>query len=490
MSTWGLCRSFIPKGRPVGGHSEGGSAALMFCVLFLPLLFLLFTLFLDVTSYFRQQQRAQQVLDEAVQHASRFLPRVALARQAVLDYVARALDSGVAPEVEVDSDHVFASLQESVPLSFAQFFIPGVGVRYQALASARISPIDVYIAVDVSRLVAPASPSETDQFLHTSLFSSFFAHDFPALFPEVDQDPRYLTALCFNRVFSAIKRTALGIHAIAAGSMLNRAGMGVYPSQYALRDVRRSGIVQDVVASGMSEGLFPEYHRIDGDAEWCAAAAQFERVALHEFGFPTVPRDIPVHFLPGSSTEIVDGDAQLIPENLPSLRAADALWAAVAHAEFPQTDVVLHEVRSRLAPMHSSARGGLTNSSEQIGIVISSDVPWIFDGAAYHRFGSHSQVESALKSALGGYRELAQQSPSRRFQLFYVILLDERTRDEVRTHQGALDRTFREVAEDAFLGGVLPNLALRVLFVESPEEAVAKLSAALAMSGRQSVLAR
>jgi hypothetical protein len=462
----------------------------MFCVLFLPLLFLLFTLFLDISSYFREQQRAQQALDEAVQHASRFLPRVDLARQAVRDYVARTLDSSVSPEVEVSADRVFASLQESVPLSFAQFFLPGVGVSYQALSSARVSPIDVYIAVDVSRLVAPAAPSETDQFLHPALVSSFFAYDFRTLFPEIELDPRYLTALCFNRVFSSIKRAALAIHSIAAGSTLNRVGMGVYPAQYALEDVRRAGLVQDVVTSGMSEGLFPEYHRIDGDAAWCAAAAQFERVATHEFSFPAGPRDIPVHFAPIGSDEIVNRDAQLIPENLPSLRASHALWSAVAHAELPQTDVVLQEVSSRLAPQHAAARGGLTNSSEQVGILISSDVPWTYDGVSYHRFGSHPEVENKVKRALRSYRELAQQSPNRRFQLFYVILLDERNRDEVITYQDALDRTFREVAEDAFLGGMLPNLALRVLFVESPEDAVTRLSTALAMSGRQSVLAR
>ncbi len=470
---------------------ESGSTAIMFGALFVPLFFLLFSLFLDLSSYYREQQRAQLAVDEAVLHAARLLPDVTRARNAAQMYLSRFGELTEAANIRIDSDLVTLELASSTPLTFAQFFLPGVAVPFTAFSTARVDPIDAYIAVDISRNVAPRVPAETDLFLQSGLHSTFFSYDFPAIYPEIPNDSRYLTSQCFNRVFSTLKRTALGLHDYLAGSRLNSVGMGVFPSQFAIRDVRRPGIVQDIVGAGEAEGIFPEYHRTLGDAEWCAAAAQFERVALEEFGFPAGLSGIPSHFNPpGEAGLVVTSDARLNPSYLGQLRASEALWSAVAHTDPPQIDIVLHELKSRITPLVQNGRGGLSNHTDHIAVVFSPDLPWAVVNAEFRKFGDDSRVSDQLREALMGYRALALSNPTRRVQLFYVVLLDEIFRAGVLAQKSELEQLFFEVSQGVLTGGALPNLSLRAMFVESPEEALRKVSSAIALSGRQAVLAK
>jgi hypothetical protein len=478
-------------------RSEAGATALFFVSVLLPLLFLLFSIALDVSAYFRAQQQAQLALDEAAMQATRFLPFTSLAQGAATTFLERYGELLQGTVVEVESDRVLLSLRKDVPITFAQFFLPGVGIPLESYASARVVPSDIYLAMDSSRLVGPGNPQETELFLENFPTATFFEYDLPSAPDNPDQGPRYRTALCFNPLFSTVKRAAIEIHEYLAGFRFNAVGVGVFPAPDGLLDIRPFSLTSSLIESGAPEGFFPAglvYDRIT--AEWCGAAASFERVSA-EYYFPSRQSGIPQLVsidAPGES--IIDATSYSFnPNYAPAVSLIEALWSVPVQKTEPQSDVVLGQLLSRIGGASFSARGGAQNAAHRVGILLSADVPWAVvpdgtGGLVSRRFGSDAQVEAQMGQALGAFRTFAAQSQLSQVDLFYAVVTNAQSQAAVEGQRGALEGLFERSRSDPATGEVQENFNARLIVASSAEEMRRRIAAALVLSGKNVVLSK
>jgi len=476
---------------------ESGATALFFVAVLLPMFFLLFSIALDVSAYYRTQQQAQLVLDEAAMHSARFLPFKESARNAATTFLARYLPLTAGAEIQAESDRMTISLEQEVPITFAQFFIPGAGIGLSSFASARVVPSDVYIAVDSSRLSGPESPGQTETFLANEPTATFFEYDLPSAAENPDQSPRYRTALCFNPAFGALKRAAIEIHEYLAGFRFNAVGVGVFPAPDGLLDLRPFSMTESLRQSGAPEATFPVglvYSRIT--AEWCAAAAQFERLSSqYRFPEPQVGIEQLVSIdAPGES--LIDAlSFNYRPSYASAVSLIESVWSVPVQATESQIDVVLNQMLSRMAGVSFSERGGVQNTPHRVGILLSSDVPWaiVADSSgtmSSSRFGSDARVGEQVLQAIRTYRAFAAQNLTSQVDLFYAVVTSASTEAAVEDQRVALQALFEDGRRDPLSGEIQENFNVRLVIAGSAEEMRRSIAAAFLLSGRNVVLSR
>lgn len=362
---------------------ENGSMTFFVAFVVLPVMFLLFSLSLDLATYFRETQRAQKILDDAAMYGYRFLPFTSQAESAIRAYLAE--DKQLSDKVELNVTPDFISLSVNFPahISFAKLIGADVQVPVTAITRVRGTPFDTFIAIDSSAYLGPAVLGGTawgDALEWPA--AQFFSVLNPLKDNLVPVDPRNLTQQCFNPAFSQLKVSAISAYEYLAGFSLNAVGVGFYPSNVTFMDLAR-----EVTPSGSRDGTngeadLPLYRSPFSQSEYCAATAAYETNHLG-YRFPTSNSTITGLWSPpqGKPDMITNGSYEFNPEYQSYLQTSEVIWSrALQQGAMPNIDEVLIELRARLIAAKPVAadhrhRGGLVNKMVKVGIIFAGDVP-------------------------------------------------------------------------------------------------------------------
>ena len=449
--------------------SEQGTFMLFFAAGILPLLMFMMALSIDITSYMRADERLQETADDAAILAWHYLPYQIQALEAVNRFISqRGLSGTIAqlrmaparPGSENFNDEFEVILEQQQSLTFMSFLAQDAALQLRAISRTRSTPSDVYIAVDRSAYVAPSllsdpwnNPEVSDYFRNNAPFTEFIEPENGLL---VTKAPAaFMTQLCFNPYFAAMKKTALTLYEYLAALGRNGVGIGVFPgvgTEYLrnLRAVLRPGQYADCKTIGSGEAFplqiaavrnqqdYYEYASVRlGASSWCAAAAaqddNFTAFAPYGIGNSSRIEKIWKSFssIPKNKNEItrVDRDDVVFNSDYQSdLSVREALWSAIAKNAVPNSRGVLDAVISNLAITPDSEaidgvaiRGGLIGTSTRTGIILAGDIPY-FNGI---RFDNQADsVAAQLSQSLLVLRKLVTDNPNLRFKLVYIIVGD------------------------------------------------------------------
>jgi len=430
--------------------SERGSVLLFVSTVVVPMLFLLFTLSVDLGEYYSRTQRAQKIVDDASLYAHRFLPSQENARRAAQIYLSQnqtELGTSLGHlNIETSSDMVSIAYEGQSPLTFASWFSDNSGISYSVFARTRSTPLDVYLALDTSSYLAPSLQGNAWDDATAWPAASFFEHE--KIFYKEDQathqfvravDARVVTQQCFNSVFSREKEAGIKIYDILSSFNLNSIGLGFFPGYILPLDQARN-----VEKGGRRAGQdqFPgeasfdtEHGSLYSSNVYCTAAAEREtthdayRFPTHNLQFATGIND-PLK----PANRIIPGTFEFDREYLPYMEARDVIWSRAVN---PVSDTKIDEV---LSLVHSSLmvapggveRQGLVDAPAKVAIVIAGDVPRI----GQSRFPDVS-VKTALSSEFDKWREEISKYKAN-VNLFYVVF----------PHQGINDPNWVETLSE------------------------------------------
>lgn len=394
MCSTGFIKESIQRSR-----RQGGSLTLFIALIVFPLLFGLFSLSLDVSNYFTVSQRAQKVADDAVLYSYRFLPSVNDARSALQMYVSQyANNLGVADpanptQIEVDNDFVNLTYRARFPLTFAGLLGLDVSLPVIVRASARSTPLDLFLAMDSSSYLAPnLMGNEIWGAVSDWPAAHFFANElqfYRTLAGETSSNPDDLinpaivTQQCFNPAFSAEKQAAIKIYDYLATFQLNHLGVGFFPGYGRALDISREVVKSGVRPGGQGEADFNDFYgSVYHKDVYCAAAAEKE-LNHQAYRFPGHSSTI------GSTVNCPQSAAQSMvspitreidPDYKPCMQARQVIWARSINPTPDQNfPAVLAEMSGALmgtASRESEAgRTGLDNSVSKVGVILAGDVP-------------------------------------------------------------------------------------------------------------------
>jgi Flp pilus assembly protein TadG len=467
-------------------YSERGSFMLFFAAGIFPLLVFMMALSLDVTNYMRADQRLQEVADDAALLAWRYLPYKAQAIEAVRLFIAQRGLAGAVSEIRMAparpgsedfNDEFEVVLEEQQPLTFMSYLVEDAALPLRSVARARITPVDVYIAVDRSSYVAPSllsdpwiNPVWSVYFRDQAPFNSFIN---PETGLEVTTAPaQFMTQLCFNSYFANIKRTAINLYEYFSSAGRNGVGIGVFPgigieNLRNIRGVLRPGqnVEPSIVGSGEAKALqnFPSRNEQDyfyysgvrlGASSWCAAAAasdnsidvaapisysREEISTIHKIWKPLGKNQADITKLDGD-------DVIFNPDYQSALTVRESLWSTIAKPVTPNSRAVMDTIIANLAKgpdtelLNGKAiRGGLTGTSTRTGIILAGDVPHINNS----RFKNESDAVSIeLKESFSVLRQLITDNQNLRMKMVYVVI-DDSSRPAITELTEIQDRTSR-----------------------------------------------
>lgn len=397
---------------------ERGSFSFLMIVFALPVLFLLFTLTLDVGTYLARVEKDQRVLDDAALYAYKFLPDREMAEQMAREYLARHEDvvqgSTLAVSSNPSENAVTIELQNATELTFARLF----GILTGAVAGsftlperifsvARGTPFDVFIALDASGSLGPrfdmgqcigSAWSDVEATVPSSFFTASDAvYCRTPSGGTVTVDPLLLTQQCFNERFSAVKRSAIRATEFFAGFGLNQIAVGVFPG------LSPGGGAVDLVRelspvpAPPAAARFLTYEGLVSATTWCGAIADHP------------PADVPAYRYETNAGTGVDRvvrsavSGKMVPNPAFSPAVSDLLWMQPTR-EGMSGDIgdLLSTVRSQLlgAPVLGS-RGGMSGLNTKVALIFLGGLP-VLGGT---RFASSSDaVATALTSQIQSLR--------------------------------------------------------------------------------------
>lgn len=457
--------------RMSGRMSERGSFLLFFAAAILPLIGFMMLLSLDISVYFKAEQKLQEAADDAALLAWRYLPYQSLAINAVKDLVKQRGLSGslsYAGMATADgsssanfNDEFEVVLEQQIQPVFGSFISGSIKFPIRSIARSRSTPVDIFIAVDRSQYIAPASINEiwgsfsdsSKYFRDSAPFTSFIDHK-TSLPVSREQAAIYMTQLCFNLYFSQLKSTALNIYEYLAGAGRNGIGMGVFPGieldpMFTLRPLLRpaeqvrpniadSG--EAMALQGAASGFFQDSYYYDknqlGASSWCAAAAeqemQFKAPVSYGADDSAPITKIWKPAFSGTNERQVSfnssGEVVFNPAYQSFLTLRESLWSAVAKNSLPDSSAVIDSAIVQLAQgpdsesyNHQSVRGGLTGTSTKTAIILAGDVPY-YRGMRFER--ESDPVAARLASSISIIRELVVENPELRVKVIFIIADD------------------------------------------------------------------
>lgn len=412
-------------------RSKCGSISFFVVALYLPLLFLLFTLSLDLATYYRQSENLQQTLDDAALYAYRFLPFKAEAERALKTYLAKEGDLSKYVKINMEDDTLSLLLDSSVDLTFAKLLGVEAPIPIQAYSKVRGTVFDALVVLDTSAYMAPSNLMSAAGTWGDSSWrpASFFLDMEPPLIKDgVEADPLKLTQRCFNPALNPLKLSAIKTYEYLSAFKLNGVGLGFYPGTGVFMDTAR--YVSSVREGGEAELPFdPGVGLVR--ASYCAAISESaENAGLTHYQLPGVNSDM------ASSYNADSGPINLLsytplsfnPEYAPFFSARQAVWyRPIADRDFTHDfSGVLSEVRAQLVGTPSGTeRGGLTNKAVKSAIIFAGDVPWIADEVRGYAFRFPAdEVKSSLLTEIELLKNIIAQEGTN-FKLYYVALEHE-----------------------------------------------------------------
>lgn len=415
---------------------------LLFSVIVLPLLFLGFTLSIDLTTFFSESNHVQRVLDEAALHAYRTLPYKDEAPDAVEAYLRRHAPGRFgAPSLDgvtmtVHGDSIGLAYRGEQPLMFPQLFLSlarsstsGVSLPVNVATRVRGTPHDVFIAFDASSTYLSPPIGGTSAWGSAVEWptAQFFMSQ-PIFLPSAEADERVATQQCFNEAFNAVKASVYRAYEYFAAFDSDQVGLGVYPGGNrdlsTFRSVRVRSAPDAAPAGAGGEADFPMYNGLGGRDSFCAAAAESEVNSPH-YRFPSPNVRLTSWEAPAGTppvSMVLPPTHAPNPDYLPFVEARQAVWSTVTRDGAPATfDIVFRDALSSLllAPTPPS-RGSLGGKASKVLFFFAGDVPWI--GGA--RWSPNSPSDTLLRQRFVEYRnEITTNFPAEDFELtvYYIV---------------------------------------------------------------------
>ena len=476
--------------------SDRGSMSLFIAVIVLPLIFFLFSLSVDLETYYRETQRAQKAADSAALYASRFLPFTAQATQAARSYLSSFGSVVSDAQIQVSSDFLSISINSTIEPNFPQLLGIHLKIPLTAYSKARTTPLDVFLAMDTASYLAPAltaGPAWGDSSWPSAQF-------FTTLAPELNGslvDSQLATQQCFNPAFSALKQAAITSYDYLAGFRLNEVGLGFFPGSVneldVVREILPGGQRPSNFSTNAGEADFVPYTTLVNSDAYCAAASEQE-TATDRYRLPSFSVSLGgewPHPFDRPASMITPGTWTFDSAYQPSLRAREVIWSRVVKptytsAVMPQSDLVIQSIVSRLmAPPAAVKRGGLNQSSFKKGIILAGDVPWV-NG---NRFASASDglTTPQLTSVLSAIRAQIQ-SAAINLKLYYLILRSDYSLEGVGARAQELQSFFDQFALST--GNSSGSFVAKVMLAESPEELSNRLVGEMMLDSKTVMISR
>lgn len=387
--------------------SNKGTISLLVAGFVLPLLFLAFSLGLDLTAYQAARTGAQSVLDNAALHAVRFLPYREQASFAAVEYATRA---GLDPQfmnasAPADSDRVIVRYSKAMRMSFPALLGVNIDLPVAALSAARVTPKDTVLVLDLSSALAPNPVAGA----HWGLAGEWDAQFFAGQAPVGTASSVLASQQCFNPVFNSFKKAAIDLYDYLASFRFNQVGISVAPAAGGVGSIEQ---IRSVRVGGFEQG--PEAQFIDGGAPIrnavCMGISEREPQSSPNYNnFAMYQADSSIGSLsappPGRPLMLVDPNGWVIPfENLPFITAREAIWSQVARAVHPDiSNLVLDAVNSIGAGV-VSGRGSLGAFASKEALILLSDLPW--QGGV--RFGQSGFDTAALFASIQSLKSLSE----------------------------------------------------------------------------------
>ncbi len=461
-------------------YMESANTTLLFVTIFLPVALLLFSLAVDIESYFRETRAAQELVDDAALFGYRFFPRSALAKDRTEAYL-RGRSAKGRTTVSAGFDTLHVQYEGRVPLSFISYFGFKTAFPILVSSSAQGVPKDILILLDTASYLTPAVVGGSAW----GDVADWPAATYFSMAKKVNAsgaalDPRLLTQQCFNSYFSELKLVALGLYRALSSFHLNAVGVGFFPIVRNGLDLARP--VYSLSEQRVGEADFLDFGNEFVSSHECFAASDAEVQTSHykvpgrTSEFPGSWR-APMGRAPSPIDPLTKG---FNPDYRPFLSVDEAVWSQAARpADFQDTRLLFEFIRTSLYGVPAlSARRSLQSKAPKLAFVVTGALPSI----GGRRFGTDSSVASQLIAEIAEMNEALQSSSvdySRnqeglRAVLYYVLL---------RKVGESADDTEGDFAE--FLGQhSTQNLSLRFISgVSSPELTTALVRSVVAEGG-------
>ena len=440
---------------------ERGAMLLLITVIVLPLLFLGFTLSVDLKTFYVEANAVQKVLDEAALQGYRSLPFREEARNVVDRFLAvhapRHFSSLDNLSIGTTGDSITLSFNGPHELFFPKilFTITGHGeastsLPLNTLTKVRGTPFDTLIAFDASgTYLAPPVESAVAWGDPTLWPIADFFQTHAVYRPTGPVEKRVASAQCFNEAFSPLKLGAVRAYEYFSAFDLDQVGVGVYPSGNRelelLRKVKRRVAPGATPSGSLGEADFLGVNGIARQDTFCAAAAENE-VNTDRYRFPVKNSKL-THWVPAGAAPPVS--MVLHPSYTPNPDYRDyqevrqSIWATAVRDGAPASfDTVFHEaLRALLEAPALPERGTLQARPAKTLWFFAGDVPWV--GGV--RYGANNGVDLQLRAKLAQYRDnIAANFQDQDFELsVYYILFNHIGQNSLATAtQSALETTF------------------------------------------------
>ncbi|MCB0317986.1 MAG: hypothetical protein KDD56_04460 [Bdellovibrionales bacterium] len=367
----------------------------------LPILFFFLSLSLDVGSYITETQVTQRIADEASLLGTRLLPSTEKAVSAIdlmlanhnveiVENFSEELNQRQA-KIEISSDSVEIAIRSAIPISFTKIFNSIIGqsntaseVHTISRSLARVSPLDILLAMDVSNYLSPdvingESWGESSDWPAAKFFETEEIN-----FQASSVDKRLLTQQCFNPIFSKLKKAAIKTYDVLASFQKNAVGLVFFPSAgsstFTSRKVKPFIPENELGTSG--EASFQSYNgqivangAYNSD-EWCLLAAAKE--TSHEDYLLPAEEDNSSQL-----NQLIDPiNNRYNPDYSPYLRAKEVIWSKTSDpTNVGALDSLLSKIRTELIGSPSvTARGVLSSHAQKIAVIFLGGDP--FDSSA------------------------------------------------------------------------------------------------------------
>ena len=472
---------------------QRGAVFIFIAAVMLPLMFFCFTISLDLLSFYRERIRVQRVLDDAAMLAYKFLPYQREALQAANQYLEQSGYSRQVFRTAVDGDGITIAYFQTLPIPFGAYFREAAGFPVKVYSRVRGTAFDTYIAVDRSRYLAPDGPlSELWGEERDWPAAYFFSHqkqfrEYKADGSSSEVNSRYLTQLCFNPPFSALKMAGIRVYEYLAGFKLNAVGLGMFPGGGvdSLDEVRPLQYGLSSVPGG-GEADFPSYNWSFRANEYCAAAAENENQAGH-YHFPILnPRIEGLWRKPAGAPQMIVPGVWTFNEQYRSyLRTAEVVWSQAAHHSLPQSHLVLQSVLAKVMPSVFTGRGGLVNSALKRAVILAADVPW----AEGRRFNSESDsVAAALQRELDHLKTIIGENPRLAVKIYYVLMQHDGSSRDLKDRTERLGAFFR--GQNPADGLLKDRFAVQLVVASSAQEMLSKTVGELVLDKKSGIISK
>lgn len=476
------------KNRPcLSTTSQKGSIAILVAAIILPTLFFIYTFSVDLGLYFAETRHLQDTIDAAALTAYRHLPNQGGAENAANSYITARLGEGYSVETSAQDDQIRIGITKLMPLTFARYFGSDLALPVNAFAVAHGTPFEAFIAVDLSSYLSP--DVLTGPAWGTDWPS---AHFFRNIRPLSDGttliDPVLATQQCFNHTLSNVKSAALLIYEYLAAFQNNAIGLGFYPGTLGYIDVARGVQSRSQRSAGGPEGeaSWLPYNGVFALSDYCAAAAQEEPYEAR-FQFPAPAGPLAESPISGTPAHLINpGTWRYNIDYTPYLRTRQVVWSQPAReSQIGDTLQTIGELTSNLIGSTSRDLGGISNSLNKTGIIITASLP-TSGGQTF----PNASITSQLSTQLSETRAVAE-SNNQRLTLYYLVVPTPGTDLGALSQDiAALQETFNEAqSSEEHLAQNHNGFQALALFANNADELVHSVVNHIVLRRRTAVIA-